>query len=55
LEEDAPSTIQQIGEALHRILPEGQYLDVVHWASDHPAMAVVRQTGCVVRLNRKTI
>jgi SseB protein C-terminal domain len=53
LEENAPSPIQQTGAALRRILPEGQYLDVVHWPADHPFMTMVRQTGCLVRLNRK--
>jgi hypothetical protein len=53
LENGSPSQIPQIAEAVRRILPKGQYLDVMHWPADHPAMPTVRQTGCVVNMNRK--
>jgi len=53
LEKGSPGQIPQIAEAVRRILRNGQYLDVMHWPVDHPAMPTVRQTGCVVNLNRK--
>jgi hypothetical protein len=54
LEDGAHSQIQPIGEALHRILPEGQYLDVIPWPPGHLAMTTVRQTGCVVNYKSQT-
>lgn len=52
-EDGSPSLIARVGEALSRIMPNGHYLDVVQWPTDHPAMPTVRQTGCVVNLNRE--
>ena len=53
LEDGAPVRTQQISEALQRILPEGQYLDVLELRSDNPLMKMVRETKCVVNLTRK--
>jgi len=53
LENGGPSQIPQIAEAVRRILPNGQFIEVMHWPADHPAMPTVRQTGCVVNLNGK--